>query len=102
MNVIVSVDGEEAARDRRRVALPRGVDLNRFRRRRGFGDRRLYARRLARGLDAAMERDLPAVDAPLPVGHAGVRPQMRAQRRKDGGKSGMAVEQYPRAHFAFG
>ena len=69
VNVIVSVDRQKAARDRRRVALLRHVDPHRFRRLCGFGDRLVVTfRRFARGFETAMDRDLPSVDAAFPIG----------------------------------
>ncbi|KAF0120203.1 MAG: hypothetical protein FD148_3595 [Methylocystaceae bacterium] len=69
VNVIVSIDRQEAARDRRRVALLRHVDPHRFRGLRGFGNR-LFVMfiRFTRGVETAMDRDLPSVDAAFPVG----------------------------------
>src|SRR5262249_12852792 len=98
MHVMVTVDLEETARDRRRILLLRQVDDvvvcgrgGRYRLRPRLLDGR--HRRLRIRAQAAMNADLPSIDAAFAPGDAAITPGESAERRRDIGEAGIAWQQ---------
>jgi hypothetical protein len=103
VDVVVAVDFEEAAGDRRRIGFLRQVDdvVTHSRRHGGRGHRLLgrvlfgcgRGRRLGVSVQAAVDADLPSVDAVFMAGDAGVTPDAAGERRHHVGKSRMTLQQ---------
>ena len=100
VNVMMAVDLQEAAGDRRCIAFLDEVDNAALRRHRcrGSGGRRRLGRRrrqLRISGHAAVEADLPSVDPMLAAGDAGVTPEAAGERGRNVGKLGMAAQPDP-------
>src|SRR5262245_63807047 len=98
MHVMVAVDLEETTRDSRRILLLRHVDdVVGWGRGGGY---RLQPRlldgrygRLRTRAQAAMDADLPSIDAAFAPGDAAITPGESGERRRDIGEAGIAGQQ---------